>query len=174
VAGLLLTAWAMYDKTGWTSNVSGGTIALTGFIQGAGLGFLFVPRTTVTFATLAPEQRADATGLYDLSCNVGSNVGISVATCWSGQPDQSLRHRKPCHRGEPRIRQQHRAHHAWNPLTASGRAALDQVINIQASIISDIDDFKLMMILSLAVIPLVLLLRRAATPTRSDHAVVME
>jgi len=80
VAGLLLTAWAMYDKTGWTSNVSGGTIALTGFIQGAGFGFLFVPRTTMTFATLAPEQRPDATGLYDLSCNVGSNVGISVVS----------------------------------------------------------------------------------------------
>ncbi len=55
--GLLLTAWAMYDMTGWTPNVSEETIAVTGFIQGAGLGFLFVPLTTVTFATLAPEQR---------------------------------------------------------------------------------------------------------------------
>src|ERR1700681_2929720 len=58
MTGLLLTAWAMYDMTGWNPNVSQWTIAVTGFIQGAGLGFLFVPLTTVTFATQAPEQRA--------------------------------------------------------------------------------------------------------------------
>jgi DHA2 family multidrug resistance protein len=50
-----------------------------------------------------------------------------------------------------------------NPWTASGRAALDQVIQTQASIISYIDDFKFMMILSLAANPLVLLLRSAPT-----------
>jgi DHA2 family multidrug resistance protein len=55
MAGLLLTAWAMYDMTGWNPDVSQWTIAVTGFIQGAGLGFLFVPLTTVTFATLQPE-----------------------------------------------------------------------------------------------------------------------
>ena len=80
MTGLLLTAWAMYDMTGWNPNVSQWTIAVTGFIQGAGLGFLFVPLTTVTFATLAPEQRADGTGLYNLSRNVGSSVGISVVS----------------------------------------------------------------------------------------------
>jgi DHA2 family multidrug resistance protein len=47
-------------------------------------------------------------------------------------------------------------------------------VQIQASIISYIDDFKLMMILSLAAIPLLLLLRRAATPSAGDHAMVME
>jgi MFS transporter, DHA2 family, multidrug resistance protein len=64
--------------------------------------------------------------------------------------------------------------HAMSPWTAAGRAALDQVVQMQAAIISYIDDFKLMMILSLAAIPLVLLLRRAETPGGSDHAMVME
>ena len=63
---------------------------------------------------------------------------------------------------------------AWSPWTAAGRAALDQVIQVQASIISYIDDFKLMMILSLAAIPLVLLLRSSPTGGASDHAMVME
>src|SRR6202795_35960 len=80
MTGLLLTAWAMYDMTGWNPNVSQWTIAVTGFVQGAGLGFLFVPLNTVTFATLAPEQRADGTGLFNLSRNVGSSVGISVVS----------------------------------------------------------------------------------------------
>jgi DHA2 family multidrug resistance protein len=61
-----------------------------------------------------------------------------------------------------------------SPWTAGGRAALDQLIQTQASIISYIDDFKLMMILSFAAIPLVLLLRSAPTSGENDHAIVME
>jgi DHA2 family multidrug resistance protein len=173
--GLLLTAWAMYDMTGWTPNISQWTIAVTGFIQGAGLGFLFVPLTTVTFATLAPEQRADATGLYNLSRNVGSSVGISVVSYLlirNGQINHAIigSHVTAVNPGFGNSV----IAHAWSPWTASGRAALDQVIQNQASIISYIDDFKLMMILSLCALPLVLLLQRAASEASSDHAMVME
>ena len=45
---------------------------------------------------------------------------------------------------------------------------------MQASIIGYIDDFKLMMILSLAAVPLVLLLRRAPTDTANDQAIATE
>jgi DHA2 family multidrug resistance protein len=173
--GLLLTAWAMYDMTGWTPDVSQWTIAVTGFVQGAGLGFLFVPLTTVTFATLAPEQRADATGLYNLSRNVGSSVGISIVSYLlirNGQINHAIigSHVTAVNSGFGNSV----IAHAWSPWTASGRAALDQVIQTQASIISYIDDFKLMMILSLCALPLVLLLRRAASEGSGDHAMVME
>src|SRR6185312_6022034 len=39
--GFSITAWAMYDMMGWTPDVSQWTIIYVGFIQGAGLGFLF-------------------------------------------------------------------------------------------------------------------------------------
>jgi DHA2 family multidrug resistance protein len=173
--GLLLTAWAMYNMTGWNPNVSQWTIAVTGFIQGAGLGFLFVPLNTVTFATLAPEQRADGTGLFNLSRNVGSSVGISVVSYLLIRNNQ-VNHATIAshvtafnHAFDNSI-----VLHAMSPWTASGRAALDLVIQTQASIISYIDDFKLMMILPLAAIPLVLLLRRAPASAENDHAMVME
>jgi DHA2 family multidrug resistance protein len=173
--GLLLTAWAMYDMTGWTPDVSEWTIAWVGFIQGAGLGFLFVPLTTVTFATLAPEHRADATGLYNLSRNVGSSVGISIVSYLLTRNGQINHELIASH-----VTATNRAFdnavvlHAMSPWTASGRAALDQLIQFQAAIISYIDDFKLMMILSIAAVPLVLLLRKAATTSSDDHAMVME
>jgi MFS transporter, DHA2 family, multidrug resistance protein len=173
--GLLLTAWAMYDMTGWNPNVSQWTIAVTGFVQGAGLGFLFVPLTTVTFATLAPGQRADGTGLYNLSRNVGSSVGISIVSYLLIRNDQVNHATIASH-----VTAVNRAFgngavlHAFSPWTAAGRAALDQMVQLQASIISYIDDFKLMMILSLAAVPLVLLLRSVPVATESDHAVVME
>jgi DHA2 family multidrug resistance protein len=175
ITGLLLTAWAMYDMTGWNPNVSQWTIAVTGFIQGAGLGFLFVPLTTVTFATLAPEQRADGTGLYNLSRNVGSSVGISIVSYLLIRNEQVNHATIASH-----VTAVNRAFgngavlHAFSPWTAAGRAALDQVVQLQASIISYIDDFKLMMILSLAAVPLVLLLRSAPAAADGDHAVVME
>jgi len=61
-----------------------------------------------------------------------------------------------------------------SPWTAAGRAALDAIIQNQAAIISYIDDFKLMMVLTLAAIPLLLLLRGAAASDPGEHAMVME
>jgi DHA2 family multidrug resistance protein len=175
MTGLLLTAWAMYDMTGWNPNVSQWTIAVTGFIQGAGLGFLFVPLTTVTFATLAPEQLADGTGLYNLARNVGSSVGISVVSYLLTRNDQVNHATIASHvTAFNHVFDNSIVRHALSPWTASGRAALDQLIQTQASVISYIDDFKLMMILSLAAIPLVLLLRNASASAENDHAMVME
>src|ERR1700729_3461343 len=76
--GLGLTAWSFYAMTGWTPDVSQTTIVLVGVIQGIGLGFLFVPLSTVTLSTLSNEQRAEGAGLYSLSRNIGSSIGISV------------------------------------------------------------------------------------------------
>jgi DHA2 family multidrug resistance protein len=173
--GLLLTAWAMYDMTGWNPNVSQWTIAVTGFIQGAGLGFLFVPLNTVAFATLAPEQRADGTGLFNLSRNVGSSVGISIVSYLLIR-NQQINHATIASHITATNHGFDNSFllHVWSPWTAGGRAALDQMIQMQAAIISYIDDFKLMMILSLAAIPLVLLLRSARSAEGSDHAMVME
>jgi MFS transporter, DHA2 family, multidrug resistance protein len=175
MVGLVLTAWAMYEMTGWTPDVSEWTIAWVGFVQGAGLGFLFVPLTTVTFATLPAATRAEAAGLYNLSRNVGSSVGISVVSYLltrNGQINHELigAHVTATNRAFDNSAVQQ----MLSPVTASGRAALDQLIQFQAAIISYIDDFKLMMVLSLAAIPLVFLLRKASAPTGSDHAAVME
>jgi DHA2 family multidrug resistance protein len=174
LVGLLLTAWAMYDMTGWTPAVSQWTIAVTGFIQGAGLGFLFVPLTTVTFATLDPAKRGDGTGLYNLSRNIGSSVGISVVSYLltrNGQINHAL---IGTHVTATNRELAQHAVHALNPWTAAGRAALDAIIQNQAAIISYIDDFKLMMILTLAAIPLLLLLRGAPAAHSGEHAMVME
>lgn len=175
MAGLLLTAWAMYDMTGWTPDVSQWTIASTGFVQGAGLGFLFVPLTTVTFATLPARMRPDGTGLYNLSRNIGSSVGISVVSYLLVRNNQINHSEIASHvTATNRAFDDHVVQQVLNPLTAAGRAALDLVIQKQAAIISYSDDFKLMMILSLAAVPLVLLLRRAMAPAGDDHAIVME
>lgn len=47
-------------------------------IQGLGLGLVFVPLSTLAFATLEARFRTDATSLFSLTRNLGSSVGISM------------------------------------------------------------------------------------------------
>jgi DHA2 family multidrug resistance protein len=62
----------------------------------------------------------------------------------------------------------------WNPLTAAGRAALDAIVTRQAQIIAYIDDYKLLMIATLAAIPLLIVFKRAPSGHRADHAGAVE
>jgi DHA2 family multidrug resistance protein len=171
--GVALTAWAFYAMTGWTPNVSQTTIVVAGLIQGAGLGFLFVPLSALTLSTLSAEQRTEGSGIYNLSRNIGSSVGISVVNALLTTNTQinhadiatSVTAVNRAFEG-PTISQ------FLSPVTAAGRAALDQVVTQQAVIISYIDDYKLLLLATLAVAPLVFLF--AKTNSTPDHAMVME
>ncbi len=173
--GLSLTACGLYQMTSWTPDVSQATIIGNGMIQGAGLGFMFVPLSTVTLSTLPPEQRTEGAGLYNLSRNIGSSVGISAVTSLLTQNTQAnhadiVQHVTAVNRvfENPAIAQ------FWNPATDVGRAALDAMITRQAEIIAYIDDFKLMMIVTLAAIPLLIVFKKPPGGGSADHAVAME
>jgi DHA2 family multidrug resistance protein len=60
----------------------------------------------------------------------------------------------------------------WNPFTAAGRAALDATITLQAQIIAYIDDFKLLMILTLLALPLVFFFKKPPSANRAEHTLV--
>jgi DHA2 family multidrug resistance protein len=175
MVGLLVSAWAMYLMEGWTPDISEWEIIVTGFIQGAGLGFLFVPLTTVTFETLPAAKRAEATGLYNLSRNIGSSVGISIVMALLTENTQA-NHADIATYVTPfnAAFQNPEVMKLMSPFTEAGRAALDGAVTLQATIISYVDDFRLMTILSVVAIPLLLLLRKADRPQAMDHSVVME
>src|SRR6476659_7396517 len=161
--GLALTAWSFNEMTGWTPDVSQATIIGVGVVQGAGLGFLFVPLSAATLSTLPLQTRTEGAGLYNLSRNIGSSVGISIVNSLITRNTQAnhaaiVPSVTAVNRGfeHPAIA------HAWDPLTAAGRAALDAVITKQAQIIAYIDDYKFLMIATLAVLPLLIVFRKPA------------
>jgi DHA2 family multidrug resistance protein len=173
--GLGLTAWSLYGMTGWTPDVSQMTIMGNGLVQGAGLGFLFVPLSAVTLGTLPPEQRTEGAGLYNLSRNIGSSIGISVVTSLLTQNMQAnhaeiVQHVTAVNRvfEIPAIAQ------FWDPATDAGRAALDTMITRQAQIIAYIDDFKLLMIATLAVIPLLIVFKQSSEGSGHDQKFAAE
>ena len=60
--------------------------------------------------------------------------------------------------------------HLWNPLTAAGRALLDAQVTQQAQIIAFSDDFRLVIFLTLAALPLLLILGRGARMAETGSA----
>ena len=159
--------------TGFTPDVSEGTLIRTGVLQGMGLGFMFVPLSTITFSTLAPGFRTQATALYSLIRNIGSSIGISIVIFLLTRNTQ-LMHAELAGHVTPFNDALHigGAAQFWNPATLAGRLALNGEVTRQASIIAYVDDFKLMMIVALVALPLVLLLRKAGSAVPAEAAVM--
>ncbi len=177
LSGLIITAHALWVMTGFTPDIPEMTIVATGFEQGMGLGFVFVPLSTVTFSTLTAELRIEATGIYALCRNIGSSIGISVVMTLL-QNNTQQNHAEITTYVTPfnRLFQSGMASQALNPLTLSGRAALDGMITQQALAIAYLDDFKFMMLIAIAVMPLVFLFRRSNQPAPAGpgHAAVLD
>jgi MFS transporter, DHA2 family, multidrug resistance protein len=173
--GLGLTAWSFYVMTGWTPDVSQMTIVVVGIIQGIGLGFIFVPLSVVTLSTLAPELRAEGAGLYSLSRNIGSSIGISVVNSLLTRNTQ-VNHAEIVRNvtSVNRAFEDLAITQFWDPISAGGRTALDAVITRQAQIIAYIDDYKLLMIATLAAIPLLIIFQRPPRTAATDSMHVME
>jgi DHA2 family multidrug resistance protein len=160
--GFLLSAEVLWEMSGFTPDVSQWSLIRTGVLQGAGLGFMFVPLSTITFVTLAPEYRTQGTALYSLFRNIGASIGISIVVFMLTRNTQIMHaalaeHVTPFNEAlrNPAVAQ------IWNLGTTAGRLALNAEVTRQATIIAYADDFYLMMLISLAALPLVLLLRRA-------------
>ncbi|HTH99014.1 MAG TPA: DHA2 family efflux MFS transporter permease subunit [Stellaceae bacterium] len=167
--GLALTAWSFYAMTGWTPDVSQYTIVVVGVIQGIGLGFLFVPLTTITLSTLPAAQRTEGAGIYSLARNIGSSVGISVMNSLLTTNTQ-VNHAEIAAYVTPfnRALDMPAVANVWNPLVTKSAAALNAVVTRQAQIIAYINDYKLLMIAVLAVIPLLLVFKPSGSRRPSD------
>jgi MFS transporter, DHA2 family, multidrug resistance protein len=167
--GFAVTGFSLWQMTQYTLVLSTGDIVWPGVIQGIGMGLVFVPLSAATFATLSPQMRAEGTALYSLIRNIGSSIGIALV--------QTLLVRNT------QIAHASLAEHITiaNPalgdpaaaLAGTGAAAINAEISRQASMIAYVDDFWLMMILTFAVIPALILIRppkRSAGPVAVDHA----
>jgi DHA2 family multidrug resistance protein len=163
IVGLLMTAQSQYTMSGFSPQMDDWLILTSGIIQGLGLGLVFVPLSTMAFATLDARFRTDATALFSLVRNIGSSIGISIVSVMLVRSTQ-INHAELSTYINP-----------FNPnlLAASPAAAqgdpgalsqLNGLVNIQSLMISYINDFKLMMIVTLLAIPLVLMLRRPKHP----------
>jgi DHA2 family multidrug resistance protein len=158
--GFLVGAYALYQMTLWTPDVAESTVVTVGLIQGLSTGLLTIPINIITFATLPAAIRTEATGVYSLMRNLGSAVGISITGALL-ETNTRVNHALIAAEVNPfnRAIQDGAAARLWNPGSVQGIALLNQQVTYQARIIAYIDDFKLMLVLALLVVPLLLLVR---------------
>src|SRR5262245_7224474 len=86
--GCLLNAASLYMMTSLTLGMDYWALALPRFIQGFAVGFIFVPLSTLTLATIRRDKLVNATAAYGMMRNVGGSVGIAVVTTLLAQRSQ--------------------------------------------------------------------------------------
>ena len=176
--GFMLTALALWQMAHYSLDLSQADVIWPGVIQGIGVGLVFVPLSAATFATLSPAMRAQGTGLFSLVRNIGSSIGISLVQT------MLVRNTVIAHASlTERVTYASSAWHnpaiagAYDPATLAGAMFLDRAVTQQAAMIAYIDDFWLMLFLTLAVTPLLLLIQPPGRQKNSNvdeaaHAVM--
>jgi DHA2 family multidrug resistance protein len=174
VLGGLCTSLSLWWMTYFTVDVSQSTITWVGFLQGMGLGYIFVPLSTIAFLTLDPVLRTEGSAIYSLVRNIGSGIGISVVVTQLADNIQ----RNHAILSENITPFNHLLDwgllpQIWNTQTTSGLMALDGQVMKQAVQLAYLQDFRLIMWMTLIIVPLALMLRNpegVVTPVKPDQA----
>jgi DHA2 family multidrug resistance protein len=160
--GVVLMGVSLYMMTGFAIEQPSRPVIVSGVVQGLGLGLIFVPLQTLAFETLSAKMRTTGAALLNLSRNIGGSIGISVVgtqlvrmtqISHADMAAQITQNTIPT--ADPAILQ--------TAIPVAGPAALAYIngmINKQALFIAYLDDFKLMMIITFAILPLLFFMKR--------------
>jgi MFS transporter, DHA2 family, multidrug resistance protein len=162
--GVILMGVSLYMMTGFAIDQPSRPVIVSGVVQGLGLGLIFVPLQTLAFETLATRFRTTGAALLNLARNIGGSIGISVVST------QLVRMTQVSHAdmaaqitqstiptADPTVLQ--------IAAPVAGPAALAYInglITKQALFIAYLDDFKLMMMVTFAVLPLLFFMKRGS------------
>ncbi|WP_075608330.1 DHA2 family efflux MFS transporter permease subunit [Alteromonas pelagimontana] len=160
--GLLLICFSLWEMTLFTAEVDAFEIVRTGVIQGLGLGFVFVPLSTISFATLHAHYRNEGTALFSLMRNIGSSIGISIVMTYLAQSTQKNHAVFSEFINPYNFAFMQSVEQGVNATSAQGLATVNEMITSQAMTLGYLQDFRLMMWITLAAIPLLLLLKAPA------------
>jgi DHA2 family multidrug resistance protein len=165
--GFLLGAWSLHEMTGWSLDTDRWHFVSTGLVQGLGIGLVFIPLNATAFATLPPTLRTEGSSLLNLTRSVGSSVGISVVMTLLARNLQRSHEELGAH-VTPELSSlvDLSALDRFQQLGRVGLAFADAEVNRQAAMIAYLNDFHLMMWLSLAALPLVPFMRKSPTYRR--------
>src|SRR5438270_834964 len=174
MTGLALTALALWQMTGFTTQMDTGPVITSGLLQGLGLGFIFTPLSTVTFSTLPRHILTQGTAIFSLMRNIGGSIGISIVVALLAENTQVVHSRliENLRPDNPLARAPFMAPN-FSLTQQPGIAALNAEATRQAAMVAYLDDFKLMMMIVMLAAPLLLLLRkppsrRAAAPAAAE------
>ncbi len=155
--------------------VSQWNVILPSLVNGVGISFIFVPLTTITMSQLGQQQLGNATGLYNLTRNLGGSIGIAFVTTMLARGSQAhqaylVSHLTPADR--PFVERfeaarQMLAQHA-DPVTAARQAyaGIYSMLDQQAHLWAYVDNFFKFGLMAVCTMPLILLFKRVSHPAK--------
>ncbi|WP_324827164.1 DHA2 family efflux MFS transporter permease subunit [Qipengyuania zhejiangensis] len=160
--GFIICAISLWEMSQWSLGVDRFHIVSSGLVQGLGMGLVFIPLNVSAFATLPPRLRTDGSSLLNLFRSLGASAGISLTTVMLARNIQT---------SHADIASNITGASLANSVDVStidryqnlGEAALrmiDAEVNRQAAMIAYVDDFRMMMWMTLAAVPLAFIMRR--------------
>ena len=169
-AGLATTAVSLLIMCDYSTQMPQGLVWSSTFLQGLGTGMAYVALTTVTFATLASQHRSEGTSMFNLLRNIGSSIGIAGTSALLTRNTQIVHERLAAHIVP--YGAQIQLHAPFSFSSVAGLTALNDAVTRQAQMIAYNDDFKLMFLMTLALLPLLLLLRPRGVRLEEESVVL--
>jgi MFS transporter, DHA2 family, multidrug resistance protein len=169
-AGAVIVALSMYDLTNVYGDLGFWSFAISRILLGFGFPLIFVPIMTASRDGIQPDKTDQASALINAARNTGGSIGISLAS-------NVLAHREQFHQSRlvedvipSSVQYQDTLHQATGYFAAQGSSLLQarqqafawigQQVQAQASLLAYMDVFWVLMLVSLAAVPLALALRK--------------
>ena len=177
--GLIVLSTSLFNMTRFDLQMDFRTVVMARVFQAVGMAFLFVPINTAAYAFLPREKNNAASGLMNLARNMGGSVGISVVTTLldrrsqvhmtdlAGNLSQSNPALQSMIQGTSRAMQAHGASAAT--ATRQAYALIQGTVERQASMLAYIDCFWFLGVAIMAMIPMVLLMKKSKPGGMAVH-----
>ena len=170
LTGMCLMLWSMWDLGHLTVAAGEADARVALIIRGAALGFLFTPINNVAFGSLKPHEAQQASGLINLSRQLGGSFGIAVLGTYLTRHTEY--HRADLvanlYAGNPAFEQRYHALVAGlqargtSLIEAQQRAygVMEGIVRKQSAMLAYNDSWLFILLSFLCVVPAVFLLRK--------------
>ena len=162
--GLSVSGLSLLWMTHFYLGISFALIMMARMAQAAGLPFLFIPINAVAFRSITPDKTNNASALVNLARNFGGSIGISLTSTMLTRREQFhqsrlTEHLQSMNPAYPDFATQVGASIGSGANTPDTLANIYQGVVQQATLLSYLDDFKMLGLIFLGMLPFLLLLK---------------
>jgi len=163
-AGIVLSAVGTMMMAGLSLQADAWAIAAPGIVAGIGMGLFFVPLTAVAFGRMENQKLDEAAGLYALMRGIGSSIGIAVVSWLFVRQtqvhwDDLITHINPFNPTVP----PYLSAHGLDVQAPGSKFTVTLEIGRQAQMLAFIDLFWFIGLVTFAMLPLLLMMKRPRT-----------
>jgi DHA2 family multidrug resistance protein len=172
--GCLVCSIALFWMAGWDLQLDYSHAVRARMLQSFGLAFLFIPINVAAFAYVSKEKTNMGTGIINLARNVGASVGIATVTTMLERRTQlhqtrlveNINSLNPVMTTMTNGNTARLISYGSNASHAAVQAKgmIYNLVQGQAAMLAFIDNFKMLGVVFLAVIPVLLMMKKPRVP----------